>query len=313
MSEVKKTIIKEEKSGSKKGLIIFFVILLLAINGVSLFYNFKQNTEIKEKESIIVQKDAQRDSLTTALNDKIAELKNIQAQLDSAGVKTADLEAQITELQTLRDKLQKDAKYKGLYFSIKDEIDNANKLKDASEAKVRALEMQLAQQDTIIQQKNVIITQKEQSIVMLEQEKTELSEKVAIASVLKAENINVIAISTKGKEKIGSVYKAKAIDKVKISFTISENKVAVKNNKELFIRIVEPDGAAVFSMESGGGEFVYNNKSIYYTLKHSILFNGMVTPVSLDYAKGSPYKPGKHIVEVYCEGSLIGSGAFTVE
>lgn len=302
--------VTESKSNNKVWIIVLAVILL-AINGIQGFFNYKQNDEIKQKEEIIVQKDAQRDSLTTALDSKIAELKETLAKLEEAGGKNSELEATIASLQETNEKLKKDAGYRYKYNQIKNEIDNANKLKDQAEAKVADLQRQLAQQDTIITQQKTVLSQKDQNISTLEQEKTELAKKVAVASVLKAENIKVVAVSSKGKEKIGEAYKGKAIDQIKIVFTIAENKVAQKNTKELFIRIVEPDGATI--MGASSGEFKFNTQTLFYTAKTSILFNGLISPVTVNYTKEGAYKAGKQTIEVYCEGSLIGTGSFVVE
>lgn len=309
MSTDKKQV-KEQKNNNKVWIVVLAVVLL-AVNGIQGFFNYQQNDEIKTQKVVIAEGNAQRDSLTTALDAKIEELKATLAKLEEAGGKNAELEASIKSLEETNEKLKKDANYKGMYFRIKNEIENANKLKADAEGQVRDLKIQLAQQDTIINNQKVVLSQKDQSISTLEQEKTELAQKVAVASVLKAENIKVIAISSKGKEKIGEAFKAKAVGQLKILFTIAENKVAQKNTKELYIRIVEPDGATI--TDGSDGEFKYNTQTLFYTTKTSILYNGLLSPVAITYTKSGPYKIGKHTIEVYCEGSFIGSGTFTVE
>jgi len=310
MSPEKKQVVKETKSNNKVWIIVLAVVLL-AINGIQGFFNYKQNDEIKEKTVLIDQTKQQRDSMQVALTAKIEELKAASAQIEQIGGENAELKAQIEQLEQIKKELQGNAKYKSLYFRAKSEIDNANKIAADSKAEVEKYKIQLAQQDTSITKLKQDLSVRDQNISSLEQEKSELAKKVAVASVLKAENIKVVAVSSKGKEKIGEAFKGKAIDQIKIVFTIAENKVAQKNTKELFIRIVEPDGATITS--SDGGEFKYNTQTLFYTTKTSILFNGLISPVSLTYTKESPYKVGKQTIEVYSEGSLIGTGSFVVE
>ena len=312
MSEAKKQV-KEEKNNNKVWIIVL-AVLLLAVNGIQGFFNFKQNNDIKAKEEIIVKKDAERDSLGLVLKAKADELSVARAEIEKLGGDVTALDAQIEELKKISEELKNSKnKYYNLYMRAKGEIDSSNKLASDSKAEVETLKKQLAQLDSNNTTLKSTIVQKDQSISSLEQENMELSKQVALASILKAENIHVIAISSKGKEKTGEIYKAKAIDQVKITFAISENKVAQKNTKELFIRIIEPDGATITNADNGGGEFDYNNRTLFYTSKTSILFNGMISPVVVTYSKGSPYKVGKQTIEVYCEGNLIGSGTFTVE
>ena len=309
MNQEKKQV-KEEKSSNKVWIIVLAVVLL-AVNGIQGFFNYQQNDEIKEQKVTIQEGNAQRDSLTVAINAKIVELKAISAQLEEAGGKNTALEAQIAELEQLNTELKSDAKYKGMYYRAQSEIKNANKIKQDAESKISDLTLQLAQKDTTIQVKNAEIMQKTQTITALEEEKGMLAQKVAVASVLKADNIKVIAISSKGKEKISEAYKAKAIEQIKILFTVAENKVAPKNTKELYIRIVEPDGATILG--ASNGEFKYGTQTLFYTTKTSILFNGLISPVSVSYTKEGAYKIGKQVIEVYCEGALIGTGSFIVE
>ncbi|MBC7450005.1 MAG: chromosome segregation ATPase, partial [Cytophagales bacterium] len=245
---------------------------------------------------------------------KIEELENARAEIQKLGGDITALNAQIEELDKLKETVKSLEKYKSMYFRVKSEVDNANRLAADSKNTADGLKTMLSQQDSMMQMQKQALALKDQNISTLEQERAELSQKVALASILKADNIKIIAVSAKGKEKEGDLHKAKSISKLKIAFTISENRVATKNTKDIYIRIVEPDGATIStSTETLSGEFSYNNKTLFYSMKTSILYNGYITPVTVTYTKEDEYKIGKHIVEVYCEGSLIGTGTFTVE
>jgi hypothetical protein len=310
MSQEKKQV-KEEKNNNKVWIVVLAVVLL-AVNGIQGFFNYQQNDKIEKQAVAIQEGNTQRDSLTKALTAKIEELKTISAQLEEAGGKNAALETQIQELEAIKVKLQKDANYyRSKYNSVQSEIANANKLKEEAEAKVATLNIQLNQKDSTLNVFKAQVVQKDQAISSLEEEKGALAQKVAVASVLKAENIKVISISSKGKEKIGEAYKGKSLGQIKILFTVAENKIAPKNTKELFIRIVEPDGATITG--SSNGEFKYGTQTLFYTTKTSILYNGLLSPVSISYTKEGAWKAGKQTIEVYAEGSLIGSGSFIVE
>lgn len=309
MSQEKKQV-KEEKSNNKVWIVVLAVVLL-AVNGIQGFFNYQQNDEIKQQEVVIEQGNAQRDSLSKALTSKIEELKVISAQLEAAGGENTALKETIASLEATNERLKKDEGYRYKYNQIKNEIANATKLKDDAQAEVSALKLQLTQKDSTLNIKNAEIVQKTQAISTLTEEKDALAQKVAVASVLKAENIKVISVSSKGKEKIDVAYKGKSLGQVKIVFTVAENKIAPKNTKELFIRIVEPDGATITG--SSNGEFKYGTQTLFYTTKTSILYNGLISPVSVPYTKEGAWKVGKQTIEVYCEGSLIGSGTFIVE
>jgi hypothetical protein len=136
---------------------------------------------------------------------------------------------------------------------------------------------------------------------------------VALASVLKAENMKFEAINNKGKVKDGQEFKVKALEKLRISFNIAENKIARVENKEIYLRLNEPDGSTLFDLATGGGMFTYEGKEIPFTLKTDVLFDNKKPEVGFVYLKGSGYKPGKYTVELYSEGYIIGTGSFTVK
>ena len=69
----------------------------------------------------------------------------------------------------------------------------------------------------------------------------ELSEKVTMASALRAENITVNAMTSKGKEREGGSYKDRRIDKLKVSFALAPNSIARQDRKEVFLRILDPN------------------------------------------------------------------------
>lgn len=310
----KKTTTEENKGGGKKGIIIAFVSLLLATNLVSLYFNWDQNETLKVKEQQITAQIDSISGLKTELDKQIAELTAARDQIVALNGNVDSLNATIENLTSLRDAALSDAKkWKSSYYSIKNEIDAARKKVDEANVEIEKYKKIAEEKSKEVEEKNQVIAQKDQNINTLTQENTELSTKVAIASVLKAENVHAVAISSKGKEKIGLEFKAKAIDQLKIGFTIGENKVAEKNTKELYIRVIEPDGATINNPQTGGGEFTVNNKSLFYSVKYSMLYNGNLTPVVQTYKKDGAWKVGKHTIEIYCDGHMIGSGTFTVE
>ncbi len=126
----------------------------------------------------------------------------------------------------------------------------------------------------------------------------ELSEKVTLASALRAENIAVNAVTSKGKERDGGNYKARRIDKLKVSFVLGSNAIAKQDRKEIFLRILDPDGAVLSDMATGSGAFVYNGQEMIYSSKETVTFNNTRQPVDILYGRGGiPLKDGKYTVE----------------
>jgi hypothetical protein len=302
-----------KKNGSKKGLILAFIIILLAINAVQVWMNLSKSQEIDKKDLKIITQQTKIDSVQAKLDIAIQELEIKKMQIANLGGDTTNFAQSIRNLINERNSLAKESKNNyNKYLSIKDKIQDALALKEEAELKVTRLEVLLAKQDTVIYKMKMAINDKLDTINDLKVSRQQLAQKVALASVLKAENINTIAISNKGKEKVGGEYRSKNLEKLRITFVLGENKVATREGKDVYIRVIEPDGSALFDLATGGGSFIYHGKEIFYTMKQNALYNGNNQKLGFEYLKGSPFKVGINKIEVYCEGNLIGETTFVI-
>ena len=150
------------------------------------------------------------------------------------------------------------------------------------------------------------------SINRLATSKDELAVKVAVASQLKAENVTVMSVNSKGKER-ESPFRARQLEKLKVEFNLAENKVAPIEGKKIMIRVVDENGQVIFDIAKGSGTFMYNNKEEFYTSAQEILFDNTRQKLSFVYDKGSEYASGTYTIEVYAQDYPIGSARFVVK
>jgi cell division protein ZapB len=135
---------------------------------------------------------------------------------------------------------------------------------------------------------------------------------VAIASHLKAENVRIVALNDRNKER-ESPFKAKQVDKLKIEFNIAENSVAPIEGKKVLIRIIDENDQVIFDVARGSGTFIFNNKEEFYTASQEILYDNTKQRLTFLYEKGSVYASGKYALEIYTDDYLMGRGEFTVK
>ncbi|WMJ74772.1 chromosome segregation protein SMC [Cytophagaceae bacterium ABcell3] len=305
---------KQSVSGNKKGLIIALVIILLSINGVSLFFNYTQRQELESKEQAIVEKNQEIINTISDLESVKRQLEESRSRIAELGGNVDELNAIILELENDKDKLRKDASAaQRIMRQYKERAEGYKELLEASEEKIAEL---TAQRDALFEQKQGLelkVIAKEDSIRNLAMSKEELAKKVAEASVLEAENINIEAITPKDKLKDGSEIKAKHIHILRVKFRLGENRVAKHEAKDVMMRLIAPDGSCLFDLNTGGGTFMHEGKEKFYTDKKSILFANQNEKVNFDYIKGSPWKPGKHKIELFADGFKIGESEFIVK
>ncbi|WP_020527943.1 hypothetical protein [Flexithrix dorotheae] len=305
------------ESETKKGvnnrmiLIIAMLVILAIINGVQYYMRVmseQKNKELLEsKEVELVSTYATLDSISGELNMKISEIERLGGNIDSLIIYKEELERDMEELKLSRNLAQE------RYNKIKDKIEAYEgllKRKDKEITKLKEINEELLSENiTLKSEKNNL----NREINSLQTEKGQMQEKIAIAATLQAENIKFFSVNKRGKEKEGNEFKTKQIEQLKISFNIEENPLAEIGAKTLILRIIEPEGSALYNVAAGSGTFEYNGKEIFYTANQEILFDNTQQMVTFNYDKGNEFKKGRHKVELYSDGEKIGEDYFIVK
>ncbi len=156
-------------------------------------------------------------------------------------------------------------------------------------------------------------TEMNDSILSLRNTRNALAQQVAIASILKSENIKVTILNKKDKEFDKKFYRTKEIYKLKVTFNLADNKVARKDDKKILFRLIEPSGNVLYDAALGGGFFTVDGKEMPYTDKRLIRFENTRQEIKFFYLKGSDYSKGIHRVELFADGIKIGESSFEVK
>ncbi len=294
---------RPNKDSSKTILVLVIVALIGVI--CSLIYSNMQLSDELEIRSQQMEADSTSLSLKTQELDELAlayerirmEREELGLVKDSLNKKIESLNLFIAEVRKGNGKAishmkQMIARLKSELAKEDNQISALKRERDSLKINVKALTKRTRQ---MIDSLNYLHVTRE-----------ELEEKVAAASVLKAENIKVIAINAKGKEFEKDHYKAKNIDKLKITFVLADNIVARKDKKNLTLRLIEPSGVVLFDLSSGGGFFKAEGKELAFTENQTIHFDNTKQTVTFYYLKGNSYKEGTYTIELYSDGHKIG-------
>jgi cell division protein ZapB len=295
------------KSSNKSIIIIALLVVIILIQGVKWYLDAK---EIKEKDEKIESTEQELAStkqrmmeIKDELDLKIAEVQKLGGDVSDLTKAKAEIEAELKRTSRANGKVIKDLKDKVEGYEI------LLKHKDEEIEKLKSVNKELLTENTTLKtEKNTL----GDSINRLSQTKDELATKVAIASQLKAENIKIVAVNDRGKER-DSPFKNKQIGKLKIDFSIAENNVAPVEGKKILIRILDENGQVLFDVARGSGTFLYNGKEEFYTASQEVLFDNSKQKLTYLYEKGSEYASGTYILEIYTDDYKMGSGQFVVK
>jgi len=295
------------KSGNKASIIIALLSIIVIIQSIKIYLDYQKDVEKT------VQLTTSEENLTTTMQ----RLNEIKAELDQKIVEIEKLGGDITDLQ--KAKAEVDAQLKRSTARSSKEIQQLKervegytellKIKDEELEKLKSVNKELFSENKSLKtQKNVL----NDSINRLAKNKEELTNKVAIASQLKAENVTVMSVNSKGKEK-ESPFKNRQLEKLKVEFAIADNKVAPIEGKKILIRVIDENGQVIFDVAKGSGTFIFNGKEEFYTSAQDILFDNTRQKLSFLYEKGSEYAAGNYTVEIFTDGYKMGSAQFAVK
>ena len=246
----------------------------------------------------------------------------LQHQLDSLLVEHdkikkeyGNLSNQLTKKDSIilanADEIQKLIETKADYYRIKRKLDY---LRGITQGYVSQIDS-LYRVNKVLKEENVQITdkfEKEQvKTTELTKDKEQLSEKVSLASTLKAYNIKGVPIRLKsGGKKEEVADKAKKADKIKVIFTLSENLIAANGNKTIYVRIARPDEKILTVSNDDTYTFDYNGEKIQYSVKKDIDYQNRAMEITLYWDKVEDFTPGAYVVSVFTDGYLIGEAQF---
>ena len=286
-----------------KKLIIVIILLIIIIGGVS-FYAFHQAKENKEMSELFAVEKLEMENEYTTFATQYDELQvqinndSLRERLESEKLKTQRLLEELRQVKTSNAaeimRLKKELKtVRAVLRTYVIQIDSLNKLNQA-----------LAEENQEVKQK---YTQATRQISNLSQEKKNLNEKVTLASQLDATAITVLPKNKRGK----TAKKVKDVVKFKIGFTIVKNKTAETGERIIYVRITKPDNDVL--TKNPANTFPYENRELGYSIKKYIEYNGEEQNITVYWNVEEYLYAGTYRVDLFADGTLIGSQSFTLD
>lgn len=245
-----------------------------------------------------------------------------------------DLENQYTDFARQYDELKLTVSNDSLSVLLEQEqlktqrlLEELRTVKSSNATEIRRLKKELASLRKVMigyinqidslnrltaQQKEIIadVTQKynaaSRQISNLSEEKKNLTKTVTLAAQLDATNISVQPTNKRGK----TAKKVKDIVKFKINFSIVKNITAETGERTLYIRITKPDNYVL--TKSPSNTFPYENRELVYSIKKYIEYNGEEQTVTVYWDVEEYLYAGTYRVDIFADGTLIGSQSFSL-
>lgn len=198
----------------------------------------------------------------------------------------------------------------------KNDAAEIRRLKKELEAVRAVLRTYIIQVDSLTQENGRLIHERDEArtlltdahsrISSLDQERAQLSDKVAIAAQLNASGIGIVPTKKNSKP----AKKTKDVVRFVVNFTLNRNVTAATGNRTLYARLMSPNGTVVGATNT----FSYENKTLEASASKVIEYTGEEQRVTLVVSVGNDYLiPGTYSAHLFCDGQMIGSGSVYME
>ena len=290
-----------------KKVIIPILILLLAAIGVLTFLFLQQKQEMTEMveqmefekseledeyEDLAMQFDGYRtpdisnDSLTQLLNQEQQRVRDLLEELRITKATNARRIAELKkELSTVRE----------VMVSYVHQIDSLNR----TNQRLTAENKQVREQYAVVQQ------QAEQ----LQQQNTHLSEKVTRASMLEITAFEVTPLNKRDRKTTN----LNQMQKIQFDFTIGKNVTCERGIKQVYMRIIRPDGELITLPDPERRLFAFENAEIEYSVMKDFEYGGEAVNETLYWTVGEILYKGTYNADFFIDGALIASFPFILK
>lgn len=291
---------------NKKIVIPLLIILFAAIAALTYLY-FAQKQEMTEMveqmefekseledeyEDLAMQFDGYRtpdisnDSLTQLLSQEQQRVRDLLEELRITKATNARRIAELKkELSTVRE----------VMVSYVHQIDSLNQ----TNKRLTAENRQVREQYAVVQQ------QAEQ----LQQQNTDLSEKVTRASMLEITAFHVTPLNKRDRK----TNNINQMQKIQFDYTIGKNVTCERGMKQIYMRIVRPDGELITLPDPQNRMFAFENSEIEYSLTKEFEYGGEAMDDVLYWTVGEILYKGTYNADFFIDGALIASYPFVLK
>ena len=273
-------------------LLSFFIVLILI-----------RESQYQKNIQTVIQYEEEKNSLRNNLDNLIDEHEILK---DEYGELSNQLEDRDSTILAYADEIKQLLRSKGELSKARNKI---KRLKEISKRYVSAIDslytlnQQLLLENDSVKKANLLILSRNRT---LEENNQTLSERVFTASMLRVENIQVEGVYYRSSGRVVTTTRASKIQNFNICFDIIENKVTDIGLKELFIRIIDPNGN-VLNVANKIQETIMDNDSVVeYTTNYNFDYvNEKISDCKL-WTRVNVLVPGVYYFEFIMDEQVIG-------
>jgi hypothetical protein len=283
------------------------VIGILIIISAALFYKISQKSStIEQQEGTIEKSQLERDRLEIDLERMLISYDTLNTENAMLIAEMAAQRAEVEDLlRQVKDKNWSIAKLKKETGTLRDIMQGYVFTIDS----VNTLNLNLmAERDALTQTLDVVQGENK----TLEERQATMEGMIATGQILQTAAVSMAAIRLRSNGKQIETTRASKAEMIKTCFTLLENRIAEQGNKDLYLRIIAPDGK-VLAAKTGESESEFDGEMQGYSVSRQIDYNKNDMDVCIFYTVQNELAEGDYNIFIYQDGNKIASSILSLK
>ena len=308
-------------------IIILLLVVCLGYTGYLISSINKENHEISkelssllmennEMNKILLNEDALSASKASNLKDNLKlllvsydslELSNTMV-VDSINQQREKIKTLMTKVDKLNSKSKKDWRS---IFKLKKEAETLRGIMKGYIHTIDSLNtLNINLSNTLTEKTNKLNTVSNENQKYKKQNK-DLQSKVALGAVLQAGNVTVSAIRIRNSGTQSETTRAAKTNMIKACFTLLENKLSIAGDKNIYIKVVDPNQKTLLS-KNPINIMNSNRENLELSSKRIVNYQNENMDLCIFHEIEEVLQPGNYKVEIYNDGYFIGESSFAL-
>ena len=285
---------RPDSGKSIRGYRIVIIILSVILVAISALYFGIHRQQMLDNELL----RADRDSIQNDLGRLMEDYDNLHVANDSI---SASLDIERGRADSLMNQLRKERRWS--LAKIKQYEKEVGTLRTVMRGYLHQIDSLNSLNQKLITE-NISYRKKISSATlraeMAEEKAAELDNKVRAGAVIKARGIRLTGLNARNKE----VSRIRNAERVRVDFVLTANELTTPGNKAVYMRLTSPDGYVLTT--EAMPTFEYEGERLSYSAMREVDYQNQDLEVGI-YFDSSGFAAGTYLVQLYCDGYMIGS------
>ena len=285
---------RPDSGKSIRGYRIVIIILSVILVAISVLYFSIHRQQMLDNELL----RADRDSIQNDLGRLMEDYDNLHVANDSI---SASLDIERGRADSLMNQLRKERRWS--LAKIKQYEKEVGTLRTVMRGYLHQIDSLNSLNQKLITE-NISYRKEISSATlraeMAEEKAAELDNKVRAGAVIKARGIRLTGLNARNKE----VSRIRNAERVRVDFVLTANELTTPGNKAVYMRLTSPDGYVLTT--EAMPTFEYEGERLSYSAMREVDYQNQDLEVGI-YFDSSGFAAGTYLVQLYCDGYMIGS------